>query len=200
MTTTILGLGGSLRPGSVTTLALHIALEGAEAAGVSTQLLDLATLPLPLFNGTYTLEEYTSEGREAILTLLNATRKAQGFIFASPTYHNTISGSLKNALDYIELLRDDHPPRLEGKVVGLMSVQLGVSGTGNHTITTMLLAARAMRAWVAPTMVAVPDSRQMFNEEGQPYDPTLVQRLHALGAEVARASKMFESYWWSTEL
>jgi len=195
MTTIILGLGGSLRPGSVTTLALRIALEGAEETGLSTHLLDLATLPLPLFNGTYSLEEYTPEGREAILILLNAVRGAQGFIFASPTYHNTISGSLKNALDYIELLKDDHPPRLEGKVVGLMSVQLGVSGTGNHTITTMLLAARAMRAWVAPTMVAVPDSRQMFNEEGQAYDPTLSKRLHTLGAEVARASEMFANYW-----
>jgi FMN reductase len=195
MTTTILGLGGSLRRGSVTTLALRIALEGAEETGLSTHLLDLATLPLPLFNGTYSLEEYTPEGREAILILLNAVRGAQGFIFASPTYHNTISGSLKNALDYIELLKDDHPPRLEGKVVGLMSVQLGVSGTGNHTITTMLLAARAMRAWVAPTMVAVPDSRQMFNEEGQAYDPTLSKRLHTLGAEVARASEMFANYW-----
>jgi len=195
MTTTILGLGGSLRPGSVSTLALRIAMEGAEETGASTQLLDLATLPLPLFNGTYSLEEYMSEGRAAILTLLNAVRGAQGFIFASPTYHNTISGSLKNALDYLELLKDDHPPRLEGKVVGLMSVQLGVSGTGNHTITTMLLAARAMRAWVAPTMVAVPDSRQMFNEAGQPYDPTLLQRLHMLGAEVAQASEMFASNW-----
>jgi FMN reductase len=195
MTTLILGLGGSLRPGSVTMLALRVALAGAEAAGASTELLDLATLPLPMFNGTYSLEAYTYEGRDAILTVLNAVRRAQGFIFASPTYHNTISGSLKNALDYLELLKDDIPPRLEGKVVGLMSVQLGVSGTGNHTITTMLLAARAMRAWVAPTMVAVPDSRQMFNEEGEPYDPTLVKRLHALGVEVAQASAMFAAHW-----
>ena len=95
----------------------------------------------------------------------------------------------------MELLKDDHPPRLEGKVVGLISAQPGVSGTGNQTITTMLLAARAMRAWVAPTMVAVPDSRRMFNEEGRPYDPTLLQRLHALGAEIARASEMFATYW-----
>ena len=111
----------------------------------------------------------------------------------SPTYHNIISGSMKNALDYMELLKDDRPPRLEGKVVGLMSVQLGVSGTGNHTITTMLLAARALRAWVAPTMVAVPGSRSAFNQDGQSRDPTLIGRLHMLGAEVARASKMFST-------
>ena len=193
--TTILGLGGSLRPGSVTALALRIALAGAQQAGARTVLIDLATIPLPLFNGTYELDGYTPERRDAIVTLLNATREAQGFIFASPTYHNTISGSLKNALDFMELLKDDHPPRLEGKVVGILSVQLGTSGTGNNTLTTMLLAARAMRAWVAPTMVAVPDSRSTFNAEGQPRDPTLMKRLHMLGAEVARASAMFSAHW-----
>lgn len=195
MTTTILGLGGSLRSGSVAALALRIALAGAEDAGASIRLLDLAILPLPIFDGTYSLDGYTPEGRETILTLLNATREAHGLILASPTYHNTISGALKNALDYMELLKDDNPPRLEGKVVGLLTVQGGVSGTGNNTITTMLLAARALRAWVAPTMVSIPDSRSMFNEEGQPYDSTVIRRLHALGAEVARASAMFASHW-----
>jgi len=195
MTTTILGLGGSLRSGSVAALALRIALAGAEVAGATIRLLDLATLPLPMFDGTYSLDGYTPEGRKTILTLLNATREAHGLILASPTYHNTISGALKNALDYMELLKDDNPPRLEGKVVGLLSVQGGVSGTGNNTITSMLLAARALRAWVAPTMVSIPDSRSMFNEEGQPYDPTVIRRLHALGAEVARASTMFASFW-----
>jgi FMN reductase len=195
MTTIILGLGGSLRSGSVAALALRIALDGAEEAGASIRLLDLAALPLPMFDGTYSLDEYTPEGRKTILTLLDATREAHGLILASPTYHNTISGALKNALDYMELLKDNNPPRLEGKVVGLLSVQGGVSGTGNNTITSMLLAARALRAWVAPTMVSIPDSRSMFNEEGQPYDPTVIRRLHALGAEVAHASAMFASFW-----
>jgi len=95
----------------------------------------------------------------------------------------------------MELLKDDHPPRLEGKVVGIVSVQGGTSGTGNNTLTTMLLAARAMRAWVAPTMVSVPGSREAFDEEGQAHDPTINQRLHILGAEVARASAMFAAHW-----
>lgn len=195
MTSTILGIGGSLRKDSVTALALRIALEGAENAGAHTRLLNLAALPLPLFDGTYTLDGYTPEGRATIEMLLDATREAQGLILASPTYHNTISGALKNALDYMELLWQDNPPRLEGKVVGLVSMQLGVSGTGNNTLMTMLLAARAMRAWVAPTMVAVPDSRTMFDQDGQTKDPTIMKRLQTLGAEVAKASRMFAEHW-----
>jgi len=195
MTTTILGIGGSLRAGSTATLALQIALEAAQEAGAQTRLLDLATFPLPLFDGTYSLDGYTLEERQVIVTLLEATRQARGFIFASPTYHNTISGSLKNALDFMELLKDDRSPRLEGKVVGIISVQGGISGTGNNTLTTMLLAARAMRAWVAPTMVSVPGSREAFDEDGLAYDTIINQRLRMLGTEVARASTMFATYW-----
>ncbi len=195
MTTTILGIGGSLRTGSTATLALQIALGAAQEAGVHTHLIDLATFPLPLFDGSYSLDGYTPQDRRAIESLLEATRQARGFIFASPTYHNTISGSLKNALDFMELLKDDRPPRLEGKVVGIVSVQGGTSGTGNNTLTTMLLAVRAMRAWVAPTMVSVPGSREAFDENGMAHDASINQRLRMLGAEVARASAMFANYW-----
>ncbi len=59
----------------------------------------------------------------------------------------------------------------------------------------MLLAARAMRAWVAPTMVSVPGSCEAFDEEGRAHDPTINQRLRMLGAEVARASAMFATPW-----
>src|SRR5579863_10368592 len=107
MTTTILGIGGSLRTDSTATLALQIALAAAQEADAHTRLLDLATFSLPLFDGTYSLDGYTPEDRRAIVTLLDTTRQAQGFIFASPTYHNTVSGSLKNALDFMELLKDD---------------------------------------------------------------------------------------------
>jgi len=195
MAATILGIGGSLRADSTAMLALQIALEGAQEAGARTRQIDLATFPLPLFDGTSSLNGYTPEEHKAIVTLLDATREAQGFILASPTYHNTISGSLKNALDFMELLKDDHPPRLEGKVVGLVSVQGGTSGTGNNTLTTMLLAARAMRAWVAPSMVSVPGSREAFDEEGRARDPVINRRLQMLGVEVARASAMFAAHW-----
>ena len=85
--------------------------------------------------------------------------------------------------------------RLEGKVVGLVTVQEGTSGTGHNTLTTMLLAARAMRAWVAPTMLSIPASRTAFDPEGQPINAVYTQRLQALGREVAKASAMFAAHW-----
>src|SRR5260221_14152592 len=110
MEITILGIGGSVRADSTAMLALQIALAGTQEAGAHTRLIDLATFPLPLFDGTYSLDGYTSEEREAIVTLLVATRQARGFILASPTYHNTISGSLKHPLGFMELFKNGPPP------------------------------------------------------------------------------------------
>ena len=194
METKVLGIGGSLREGSTTTQALRLALEGAEAAGAQTELIDLAAFRLPVFDGTYTLDGYTVSEREAVFKMLDAVAGAQGIILASPTYHNTISSTLKNALELLEVYNEDGPGRFTGKVVGLVTVQGGTSGTGNNTLTTMLLAARAMHAWVAPTMVSVPGSRSAFTH-GLPVTPGIEQRLRALGAEVARAGAMFGEHY-----
>src|SRR5262249_3971104 len=137
------------------TQALRIALAGAEETVALTHLIDLAKFPLPMFNGTYTLDGYTSSERDAVIA-------AQGLILASPTYHNSISGSLKNALELMEVYNEDQSGRFTGKVVGLLTVQGSTSGRGYIALTTMLLAARGMGAWVAPTMVSVPGSRTAF--------------------------------------
>lgn len=195
MTTKILGLGGSMRAGSATTSALRIALAAAQAAGADTRLIDLAMHRLPMFDGTYTLDGYTARERQAVTVLLEKVMDAQGVILASPTYHNTISGALKNALELLEVCNEDQPGRFTGKVIGLVTVQGGTSGTGINTLTTMLLAARAMHGWVAPTMVSVPGSRSAFNEGGRAINSGVEERLRALGAEVARASAIFGAHW-----
>lgn len=194
METKVLGLGGSMREGSTTTQALRLALAGAESAGAQTELIDLAVFPLPFFDGTYTLDGYTVSEREAVIKLLDAVAGAQGIILASPTYHNTIGSALKNALELLEVYNEDGPGRFTGKVVGLVTVQGGTSGTGNNTLTTMLLAARAMHAWVTPTMVSVPGSRSAF-ADGLPLNASIEQRLQALGAEVAGVGAMFGEHY-----
>jgi FMN reductase len=143
-----------------------------------------------LGDGTYTLDSYTESEREAVMHLLDIVAQADGIILASPTYHNTISSTLKNALELLEVFNEDGPGRFAGKVVGLVTAQGGTSGTGNNALTTMLLAARAMHGWVAPTMVDVMGSRSAF-EGGVAVNPGIDARLRSLGAEVAQTSSMF---------
>lgn len=195
MTTKIIGLGGSLRRESATTAAMQIALDSAMSYGVEVECIDMVNTPLPFFQGTYDLDDYDASERTVINHFLAKIDSADGIIFASPTYHNTISGVLKNALEILEIGRENLSSRIAGKAVGLITVQGGTSGTGNNTITTMLLATRAMGAWVVPTMVSIPSSWSAFTTDGQATNPANQKRLKYLGTEVARASEMLALHW-----
>lgn len=191
----VLGIGGSYRKESTTIQALQTAMSGAKELGADIGLIDLARLKLPMFDGTYKLDGYTSEEQKSIATFLDEVDKAQGIILASPTYHSSISGALKNALELLEIGNEDQAPRFSGKAVGLVTVQGGTSGTGNNTITTMLLASRAMGGWVVPTVVSIPGSRSAFNGSGIPQNPAIYRRLKALGAEVVHTGAMLAMHW-----
>lgn len=193
--TRIVGIGGSLRAGSTTLQALNIALCGAQAAGGDIQLIDLAELKLPLFNGTYSLDDYTWDEQRALITLLDAVDEAQGIILASPTYHGTISSTLKLVLELLAIGRENQESRFAGKAIGLVTVQGGTSGTGNNTLTTMLLASRSMGGWVVPTVVSIPGSRSAFDNKGIPHNQAIHERLKTLGAEVTRAGAMLAQHW-----
>ncbi len=179
----ILGMGGSLREGSRTRKALEIALQGAALAGAQIELLDLKELPLPLYDDRTKTDTYPA----SVFTLLEKVRQADGLILASPVYHGTLSGALKNALDFLELLTNDDPPWLGEKVVGLISVAAG--GHGVNTINSMLHTCRALHAWVLPTAVAV--SGDAFDSEGRLNDTKSKERLLKLGREVSEYAAVF---------
>src|ERR1700741_2290193 len=96
----IVGLGGTVRDGSSTEKALICALRRAEELGAETRLLGGSFLgPLPIF------APRRGGPHEAQTALAEAIREADGVIVASPGYHGSISGVIKNALDTLELTR-----------------------------------------------------------------------------------------------
>jgi FMN reductase len=102
--------------------ALKIALEGAAESGAAIELLDIRELGLPMY------EPSNQQPPQSVLKLCDAIYRADGLIWSSPMYHGTISGSFKNALDWLQLLGDRNPPYLTDKVVGLISTAGGVQG------------------------------------------------------------------------
>ena len=97
----IVGLGGTLRDGSSSEQALKIALAHASRLGCDTRL----------FAGPDLLLSHYDPGRQerspAELALVEALRRADGLILATPGYHGGISGLVKNAIDFIEDMRAD---------------------------------------------------------------------------------------------
>jgi FMN reductase len=173
----ILGLGGSLREGSRTLQALRIALQGAAEAGAEVRLLDLKGLALPLYDDRSDPSSYPDD----VSRLIEEVRWADGLLLATPVYHGILSGAMKNALDFLELLSNDDPPWLEGRVVGLIAVAGGSSG--ENAINSMLFACRTLKGWVLPTAAVVPGGA--FDSEERLSDPRIAERLRRLGREVA---------------
>jgi len=182
-TITVVGLGGSLSPNSSSLTALRIALEGAEKAGAKTEIFDIRELNLPMY------DPGLSEIPEAVKKLAEATRNADGLIWSSPLYHGTISGSFKNALDWLQVLQGSKPSYLTDKVVGLIGAAGGVQGL--QAINTMEFVVRALRGWAVPLVAPIARSWDAFDKDGQAKDPKVGEQLRALGEEVYRASRQF---------
>jgi len=179
----IVGLGGSLAEVSRSRAALRVALEGAAGAGAETTLLDLRELDLPMYNPD------DEEPTAAAAGLIESCYAADGMLWSSPMYQGTISGGLKNALDWLHLLRDRNPPFLYDKVIGLISAAGGVQGL--QAINTMEFAVRALRGWAVPYVVPVAAAARVFDSSGQIQDDAVELQLKTLGSEVVRVAERF---------
>ena len=173
----IVGLGGSLSARSSSLAALEIALGAANEQGAQTELFDIRAMSLPMFRrGMDPLPA-------AAVALCRAAQEARGMIWSSPMYHGTVSGAFKNALDWLDLLRNSEPPFLTDKVVGLISTAGGVQGL--QAINTMEFVVRALRGMAVPLVAPVARAYQAFDEAGRVTDEVIERQLEALGREVA---------------
>jgi FMN reductase len=179
----IVGLGGSLAPQSTSLAALRVALEGAAEAGATIELLDIKELSLPMYDPA------NKKPSASVIKMCEEIHQADGLIWSSPMYNGTISGSFKNALDWLTLLKDRRPPYLTDKVVGLISTAGGMQGL--QAVNTMEFVVRAMRGWAVPLVMPIAHAWKAFDERGVPQQSELVEQLHALGREVARGSCQF---------
>src|SRR5258708_11086821 len=115
----IVGVGGSLRAGSTSRTALATALEGAAAAGARCRLIWVRDLDLPLYDAE---RSAPPEARQ----FAGPAYGCDAMIWSTPTYHGPVSGSFKNALDWLILLGERDPPYLTNKPVGLAATAAGV--------------------------------------------------------------------------
>jgi FMN reductase len=172
----IVGLGGSLRARSYSRLALQTALAMTAEQGAEVELLDVKELDLPMFYPDMPVGAYSVFQQPAIVRLVETCRRADAMIWASPTYHGTVSGVVKNALDFLELLSDDDPPYLTGRAVGLIAV------SDQSTFPAMIEAVYELRAWLTPTRVTV--NRRDFDAEHTLVNERVEHRLRRMVGEL----------------
>ncbi|HEX3972763.1 MAG TPA: NAD(P)H-dependent oxidoreductase [Stellaceae bacterium] len=116
----VLALSGSLRKGSYNTMLLHAAKEVAPA-GMSIDIYDLA--PIPMYNDDVRLGPgYPAE----VQAFRDAIAAHDAVLFASPEYNYSVSGVLKNAIDWAS--RAPNMP-FDGKTGAIVGASGGALGT-----------------------------------------------------------------------
>ncbi|QGP81283.1 NADPH-dependent FMN reductase [Sphingobium sp. CAP-1] len=173
----ILGIGGTVSAGGTTEQALAIALASAEHLGAQTLLFggaDLGRLPHYLSAGAMDVPEAR--------TLVDAVRRADGVIIASPGYHGSISGLVKNAIDYVEETARDPRTYLDGVPVGLIATAYGWQATGS-TLAALRSIVHALRGWPKPLGAAVNCSGGLFRD-GRCAEAAISEQLALVGRQV----------------
>lgn len=144
----IVALGGTLRAESTTGKLLAAALAMAEARGARTTLLTGDAIAFPHY------EPGNAEGNAAIAHYLEALRSADAIIVGSPGYHGTLSGLVKTALDYVELLRGDERVYFDGLPVGLIATAAGWQAAVS-TLQALRTITHSLRGWPTPMGLAI---------------------------------------------
>jgi FMN reductase len=154
----IVGIGGTFRPRSSSERALQHALSFASEAGAKTLLLAGKDLVLPLYDPD------KSKSKDAA-RVVDAIRAADGIILSSPCYHGSVSGLLKNVIDYMEETAGDDHPYFEGKAVGSICCGYGEQGLGT-VLSHLRSIVHALRGWPVPMGVAINSAAHSFDAEG----------------------------------
>lgn len=173
----IVAVGGTLRTGSSTERALRIVLAAAERAGAQVQMISGPDLDMPLF-APEKRERHANAAR-----LIEALRGADGIVLGSPSYHGSISGVVKNALDYTEDMRGDPAPYFHQRAVASVGTGGGYQGAV-AALNALRGIVHALRGWNSPLGVAINTAEPVFDAEGRCLDPKLQAQLEAQGEEL----------------
>jgi FMN reductase len=173
----VVGLGGTLRANSSTERALRYCLEIVEQLGGRTKLFCGTDIELPMY-APHELERTPKAAQ-----LVSALRSADAVVVSSPGYHGSVSGLIKNALDYIEDLREDSRVYLDNTPWGCITCAYGwqaAVGTLGH----LRHIGHALRAWPTPLGVAINSADKIWDEKGTLTDETTKGQLEMLASQV----------------
>lgn len=98
---------------------------------------------------------------ESVIAMNKTFREADVHIWLTPLYHGSMTGAMKNCLDWIEYSAKEPEPYLTNKVIGLVCWADG--GQAMQGINAMDSVAKALRAWTLP--YCIPAVRRLLKDE-----------------------------------
>ena len=178
MAVKLLAFSGSLRAGSYNQRLLDLAVAAARNAGADVTEIRLVDFPLPLFDQEIEVAGFP-ESAHALKGLFTSH---SGFLIASPEYNGSVSGALKNAIDWVSRPTHGEGPialsAFRNKVAGVMSASITAFG-GLRGLMHLRQILGTVQTLVVPEQVAVSFADKAFNgaELADPMHAQLVLRL-----------------------
>ena len=180
----ILAFAGSTRRDSWNKKLIRVAARAAETAGAEVSLVDLADFPMPFYDGDLEQEEGIPEKGLEFKRLMH---EHHGFLISCPEYNSSISGVLKNTIDWASRQAEGEKPLecFKGKVVTLMSASPGRLG-GLRGLVHVRAILGNIGCIVLPEQMAVASASEAFAADGQLKDEHQNKQIAGLGAGLAR--------------
>lgn len=169
-TINILGVAGSMRADSYSTKALKIVLEFAKKYSAEIRLLDLSKTVLTLRNPSIPVSWQVEEVAKIVIG-------ADAFILASPDYHGSMSGTLKNSTTFSKSL-----------VASSLALSLHHTKKGLTAMDQMRTVMRQCYAWSMPYGVSVNGEQDFAN--GQLVNTEVCMRLEMLARDLVVYSRL----------
>jgi NAD(P)H-dependent FMN reductase len=180
----ILAFAGSTRKGSFNKKLIRVGVEGARKAGAEVTLIDLKDFPLPLYDGDLEAEHGLPENAQRLKALM---KSHDGFLLACPEYNSSITGVLKNVIDWASRQEAGEAPLapFTEKFAGLMSASPGALG-GIRSLAAVRSILGNIGVHVIPHQVAVPRAHEAFQDDGTLKDPKQQANVEKVGAQLAQ--------------
>lgn len=161
----ILAFAGSTRTGSYNKTLVKLAAEAARHAGAVVTLVNLRDLPLPLFDEDFETASGLPENARKLKSLF---REHDGFLISSPEYNSSITGVLKNTIDWASRAETDGEPPLvcfRGKIAAVISASPGALG-GLRGLVHLRAILGNIGVVVLPDTISIATAHEAFDESG----------------------------------
>lgn len=166
-----------MREGSTANVALHRTLDHARSLGCETQAFAGPALPMTIFDPADAMPCASAQA------LVDALRRADGIVLATPSYHGSLTGLLKNALDHVEALRQDERVYFQDRAVGCIVCADGPQAMG-PTLTALRSIVHALRGWPTPYGAAIASQPRPFGATAAQDDPAALKACETVADEV----------------
>lgn len=161
----ILVFAGSLRTNSTNKKLARIAMKGAEKAGALVTYIDLKDFPLPVYDGDIEEKEGLPENALKLKELIG---QSDGWIIASPEYNSSISGALKNVIDWVSRQATPQEVYLScfiDKAALLLSASPSALG-GLRGLVHLRAILQNVFTFVLARQKTIPNALEAFDDQG----------------------------------